>query len=158
MKLLTLKILFLFCFLGTIKVQESEKKINCVILIDNNLIGGLTGTLTGTNSNDEKFKIEFGYEIGEIRLSAKDYNFLQSLNKEAKLNMVMRYVDMEDGRNDEYVYSKSLEAIDFRQRYVVFRIYNCSRSDEYKVFFESPRYHNPYPIMKKGRKINCELN
>ena len=101
-------------------------------------------------------RIEFGYEYGEIRLTEDNYNKLQLLDENLMLTIKMKLNKMVNGIQKNYSYSKELQIIDLRQRYIIFRIYNCKKESCSRVYLETPRYHNPYPEPKGINKLDCK--
>jgi hypothetical protein len=148
--------LFLILFLTTsfnISCQIDIKTINSVILIDNELIDVLEGSFNFVVKNSTT-DISFGYEVGQIKLTTKDYQMLLLLNESETITVKMEYTDLENGKNDIYKFKTEIKALDLRQRYIVFRMFNCKEGGG-KVFLQTPRYHTPYPIIKKGKRIKC---
>lgn len=156
MKFLLVLIFSLLSFLNSINAQEKTESINCIVLIDEVLTDGLTGELEFLNSDNIVSTIKFGYEYGEIKLSIDDYKRLQLLDNNLMLTMNMKYIDMENGTQKEYLYIKKLEVIDLRQRYIILRIYNCKNDNCSRVYLQTPRYHNPYPEPRRKKALNCK--
>lgn len=150
-------LVLIYCLLtSSASSQEKTQSINCIIQIDEGIVQSLTGEFEFLNSDGIFSKFDFGYEYGEIRLSLEDYNKLHQLDDNLKLTMKMKYIDMGNENQKIYLYTKKIEIIDLRQRYVLFRIYNCKKDGCSRVYIETPRYHNPYPEPKRKKALNCK--
>lgn len=136
-------------FLNTVYGQEIVKSINCIILIDEQLSGALSGEFEFENSNGIKSMVEFGYENGEMRFSEEDYKELELLDKYTRLNMRI------EDKFEDYLYTKKIDVIDLRQRYIIFKMYSCKKSDN-RVYIETPRHSDPAPKPRKKRKLKCK--
>lgn len=149
MRFLFIIIFSLSAFFNTIYGQETVKSINCIILIDEQLSVALSGKFEFKDSNGNDSVIEFGYENGEMRFSKEDYRKLELLDKYTKLNMRI------EDKFEDYLYEKKIDVIDLRQRYIIFKIYSCEKSDN-RVYVETPRHSDPAPAPRKKRKLNCK--
>jgi hypothetical protein len=149
MRLLGIIIFSLSTFFNTINGQETVKSINCIILIDEQLSEALSGKFEFENSNGIKSMVEFGYENGEMRFNKEDYKELELLDKYTKLNMRI------EDKFEDYLYTKKIDVIDLRQRYIIFKMYSCEKSDN-RVYIETPRHSDPAPKPRKRRKLKCK--
>ena len=149
MRLLVIMIFSLSTFFNTISGQETVKSINCIILIDEQLSEALSGKFEFKNSNGSESMIEFGYENGEIRFNEEDYRELELLDKYTSLNMRI------EDKFEDYLYTKKIDVIDLRQRYIIFKMYSCKKSDN-RVYIETPRHSDPVPKPRKKRKLKCK--
>ncbi|WP_025744138.1 hypothetical protein [Aquimarina pacifica] len=148
-RILLIVIFSLSTFLNLINGQETVKSINCIILIEEQLSEALSGKFEFNDSSGSKSIIEFGYENGEMRFIEKDYKKLESLRKYTRLNMKI------EDKSEGYSYTKKIDVIDLRQRYIILKIYNC-RKNASRVYIETPRHSDPTPKTRKTRKLKCK--
>ena len=149
MRILFIVIFSLSIFLNTINGQEKIKAINCIILIDEQLSETLSGKFEFKNSNGSESMVEFGYENGEMRFSEEEYKELGLLDKYTRLNMII------EDKSEDYLYTKKIDVIDLRQRYIIFKMYSCKKGNN-RVYIQTPRHSDPAPKPRKKRKLKCK--
>ncbi len=159
MKHLTIFILFInFSICASFGQEDAIKSINCVVLIDEILADSFPESyITIYDKNGLTRNIDFVYEVGQMNLLVEDFNKLQALDKYSKVTVRMKHeYDTKKGYSKSNVYIKNLEAIDLRQRYIIFKIYSCKVKGKFKVFVETPRFPEIAPLQKKRKPLNCK--
>ena len=122
---------YLFCLFFTgLSYSQENKKINCIIFVNNHLVDVEDGHFTHVDSNGSEVKIKFKYVYGEIRLSELDYQYISSLNPWDSLLLSFKYyydrsvTKQKDYSITRYDFEDYIDIFSFRTDYLLIKINN----------------------------------
>ena len=125
--------------------QDSNKKLDFIIVIDDNIATGSISTVQLKTKTEGEKVISANYYPGSLELKNSDYTKLMSESGSIYLTFVYHEYDMNTQKN--YSYELELKKPWFSDYYNIIRIYNLDKK----------KYKNKYKPLDKNRNYNFEL-
>jgi hypothetical protein len=143
-------LLSLLLILYSLNVFSQNKRLNFIILIDNeipktNIVEGRF--IVKDSMGTRKDSINFKYQVGGLIIDSSDYKKLLPQNLKSKVVIKFDYSTLPDLAVNEYKYEIPSEWLN--EVYMIVRVYNYSNEESrrkyyfrkkngYKIIFESP--------------------
>lgn len=138
MKLKLLLFIILFSSALNTLGQEQKKRINFILLIDNDIpkTNVYEGYVLIKDSLDTlKDKFSFDYQVGGLLLSNSNYRDLFSKYSRCKIIISFKYEQLHLNESKVFEYEKEIPAGWLNEVYIIFKIYNYSNLESRKKYF-----------------------
>jgi hypothetical protein len=137
MKLRACFFLYFIIFSSSLFAQEQSKRLNFILLIDNEIpvASVYDGFFLIKDSAGIKDKIPFDYQVGGLVMSSSNYRklFLQYSGSEIDINF--KYRKLDSNSDEAHEYKKKIPEGWMNEMYIIFKVYNYYNKESRKKYF-----------------------